>query len=60
MQTFKELINLANSRAVTRALIGEGGGVYIHIFVLCPTNFFRNQLKNNCFEKKSVGHNTNI
>ena len=26
MQTFKELINLANSRAVTRALIGEGGG----------------------------------
>ena len=25
-------------RAVARALIG--GGVYIHIFVLCPTNFF--------------------
>ncbi len=24
-------------RAVARALIG---GVYIHIFVLCPTNFF--------------------
>ncbi len=23
---------------VTRALIG--GGVYIHIFVFCPTNFF--------------------
>ena len=27
-------------RAVARALIGEGGGVYIHIFVFCPTNFF--------------------
>ena len=26
-------------RAVARALIG---GVYIHIFVLCPTNFFSN------------------
>ena len=25
-------------RVVARALIG--GGVYIHIFVLCPTNFF--------------------
>ena len=25
-------------RAVARALIGRG--VYIHIFVLCPTNFF--------------------
>jgi hypothetical protein len=29
------------SRGVTRALIGGGGGgVYIHIFVFCPTNFF--------------------
>ena len=27
-------------RAVARALIGGGGGVYIHIFVFCPTNFF--------------------
>ena len=27
-------------RAVARALIGGGGGVYIHIFVLCPTDFF--------------------
>ena len=27
-------------RSVTRALIGGGGGVYIHIFVFCPTNFF--------------------
>ncbi len=25
---------------VTRALIGGGGGVYIHIFVFCPTDFF--------------------
>ncbi len=29
-------LNVKN-RAVARALIG---GVYIHIFVLCPTNFF--------------------
>ena len=27
-------------RGVTRALIGKRGGVYIHIFVNCPTNFF--------------------
>ena len=27
-------------RGVTRALIGGGGGVYIHIFVFCPTDFF--------------------
>ena len=26
-------------RAVTKALIG-GGGVHIHIFAFCPTNFF--------------------
>ena len=31
------------SRAETKALIG-GGGVYIHIFAFCPTNFFWNQL----------------
>ena len=30
-------------RAVTKALIG-GGGVNIHIFAFCPTNFFWNQL----------------
>ena len=30
------------SRAVARALIG--GEVYIHIFELCSTNFFLNQL----------------
>ena len=28
-----------NARAVATALIG-GGGEDIHIFVLCPTNFF--------------------
>ena len=28
------------NRAIARALIGGGGGVYIHIFVFCPTNFF--------------------
>ena len=26
-------------RVETKALIG-GGGVYIHIFTFCPTNFF--------------------
>ena len=26
-------------RAETKALI-EGGGVHIHIFMFCPTNFF--------------------
>ena len=26
------------------ALIGGGGGVDIHIFAFCPTNFFLNQL----------------
>ncbi len=31
--------NFASS-GVTRALIGGGGGVYIHIFVFCPTDFF--------------------
>ena len=30
-------------RGETRALIG-GGGVNIHIFLFCPTNFFWNQL----------------
>ena len=28
------------TRAETRALIGGGGGVNIHIFLFCPTNFF--------------------
>ena len=32
---------LRSVRAVARALIGGGGGgVYIHIFVLCPTDLF--------------------
>ena len=31
-------------RAVTKALIEGGGGVDIHIFASCPTNFFWNQL----------------
>ncbi len=34
-------INGLLERAVARALIGGGGGgVYSHIFVLCPTDFF--------------------
>ena len=32
-------IRIYRIRAVARALIG-GGGLNIHIFVLCPTNFF--------------------
>ena len=39
-----------------RTLIG-GGGVYIHIFGLCPTNF---PLKSTLFQKKLVGRNLNI
>ena len=29
-------------RAVARTLIGGGGGVFIHIFMFCPTSFFSN------------------
>ena len=36
---FSEVEENQITRAVARALIG-GGGVYIHIFMLCPTNFF--------------------
>ncbi len=32
-----EIPTVTNFRGVTRALIG---GVYIHIFVFCPTDFF--------------------
>ena len=28
------------TRAETKAFIGGGGGVHIHIFAFCPTNFF--------------------
>ena len=28
------------TRAVARTLMGGGGGVFIHIFMLCPTSFF--------------------
>ena len=45
------------SRAVARTLIG---GVYIHIFMFCPTSFFSNQIQIDQFEKKSVGQNMNI
>ena len=32
---------MTKTRAVTKALIGGGGGgVDIHIFAFCPTNFF--------------------
>ena len=35
---------------------GGGGGVYSHIHVL-PDRFLLNL---SCFQKKSIGHNTNI
>ncbi len=46
------------TRAGARELIGGGGG-YIRVMSSCPTNFFWNQLKNNWFQKKLVGQNTN-
>ena len=46
------------ARAVARMLIG-GGGVYIHIFMFCPTSFFSNQIQIDQFEKRSVGQNMN-
>ena len=49
-----------SARGITRALIGGGGGVYIHIFVFCPTDFFLNQLFLISFQKKSVRQNMNI
>ena len=45
--------------AVARTLIG-GGGVFIHIFMFCPTSFFLNQIQIYQFEKKLVGQNMNI
>ena len=35
-----------------------GGG--IHLFMLCPTSFFSNQIQSDQFEKKSVEQNMNI
>ncbi len=34
------VISRHSPRGVTRALILGGGGVYINIFVFCPTDFF--------------------
>ena len=37
------LLSTLVDRAVARTLIGEGGGgVFIHIFMFCPTSFFSN------------------
>ena len=33
------------STAVARTLIGGGGGVFIHIFMFCPTSFFEIKFK---------------
>ena len=40
LQLAKKLQLALRGRGETRALIGGGGGVNIHIFVFCPTNFF--------------------
>ena len=39
VDTTKYADDCAEDRAVARTLIG-GGGVYIHIFGFCPTDFF--------------------
>ena len=39
--------------AVATTLIG--GGVFIHIFMFCPTSFFWNQIQIYQFEKKLAG-----
>ena len=54
------LIHLQVHRAVARTLIEGGGGVYIHIFMFCPTSFFSNQIQIDQFEKKSLEQNMNI
>ena len=43
--------------AVPRTLIG---GVFIHIFMFCPTSFFWNQIQIYQLENKLVGQNMNI
>ena len=42
MSSSESYVEDTKLRAIARALIGGGGGVYIHIFVFCPTNFFWN------------------
>ena len=52
LQNYKTYIVL--NRAVARTLIGRRG-VYIHIFMFCPTDFFSNWSIWIWFEKKLVG-----
>ena len=48
-------------RVVTRTLIGGGGGgINIHTFMFCLTNFFSSQIQIRQFENKSVGQNMSI
>ena len=42
----------SGNKAVTRTLLGGGGGIYI--FMFCPTCFFSNQIQTHQFEKKFV------
>ena len=58
-QVGKLLCKATVIRDVTRTLIG-GGGVYIHIFIFCPTSFFSSQIQISQIEKKSVGQNMHI
>ena len=41
-----------SEQGVARALIGGGGGVYIHIFRFCPTSFFWNKVD---FKRRQSG-----
>ena len=47
------------TRAVARALIGGGGGIFIYSCYARLISFEINA-NDNWFEKKLVGHNTNI
>ena len=51
-------LHIKTDRDVTKTLIG--GGLYIHIFMFCPTSFFSNQNQISQFEKKSFGQNKTI
>ena len=52
-----EILNGIIVTAVARTLIG---GVFINIFMFCPTSFFWNQIQIYQFETKLVGQNMNI
>ena len=57
VKKFRVQLMYIATRAVTRTLIGGGGGVNIRKLVLCPKNLFSNQIQIHQFEKKSVRQN---